>query len=134
MTGVEELAAFLSSRAFALLAAKRHSESIEAIDAAIHFTPHIEAYRIIKSIILRQIARANMPKVQIPPDPVLHFSGDEAEWAARRVEIMSAARRGIDPFSPDPLRDLQRRVYPNAPNSGPPISPNSPLQSGRKFR
>ena len=133
MNATEELATFLSTRAFALLTAKRYREAVEAADASIRFAPHIEAWRIVKDLIIRQTARANIPKGHVPPDPLLQMTGYELDWALRRAKVMREANRNrnIPIDVPDPECDLQQQMVPmeTPPFPIPLNSRNSPLPS-----
>lgn len=101
MNPSEELACFMSIRGSCLMSMRRYGEAVAAEAEAARLVPHIRAYQLILQM-ARQEADWKIDPVFIPPDAILQITGDEADWAARRAEIMSRQQRGPDPFDPTP--------------------------------
>ncbi len=139
MSATEELGTFLSIRAFALFAAKRHHEAIEAIDAAIRFAPHIEAHRIVKTLLARQMTRTEIPGVYLPPPPHLRSLVDDLDMRTGKLRPRSTDKNVIylPPQIPDPERSIKPHLYPYGgllptPPPLPPIRSNFPLPQHQK--
>ncbi len=101
MTPREELACFMSIRGSCLMSMRRFDEAVAAEAEAARLVPHIRSYRIVLQMARQEAERKSHP-VFFPPDPILQMTGDEADWAARRAEILSRQRRAFDPLDPSP--------------------------------
>ena len=101
MTPREELACFMSIRGSCLMSMHRFDEAVAAETEAARLVPHIRSHQIVLQMARREAEQKSHP-VFIPPDPILQTTGDEADWAARRAEILNRQRRGPDPLDPTP--------------------------------